>query len=107
MNDRNFKVLKLIFMLICIILIFIDYKIGLGIMLGIIFSDINYRFIEYRYRNLNVYSFKQVIGILLSISILIVPVALSFIFPNIFNWIGVAIGLLLSKISIIILSLKK
>ena len=85
-----------------LIFLFIDYKIAIGIVVGNIFSFLNYKTIEYRFNNLESVNIFTYLGTFLSIAVLILPLIVSFLIPNIMSWIGVTIGLLINKIRLYI-----
>lgn len=102
MRQKRFVSEALIVVLLALLFLFLDYKISLGIILGFIFSMLNYRLIEYRYKNMDTYNIWSILGSLICILILGVPLLISFLLPNIFNYIGVMIGLLIIKTKLII-----
>ena len=107
MNRKAFLNEFLIVLLITLVFMFINYKISFGIILGFIFSILNYRYIEYRYKNLDTYDFSFILKTFLSISLLLLPLLISFLFPDILSYVGVMIGLLVIKIGIIIEAIIK
>ena len=102
MGKKPLKVEFLIALLLSILFIFMDKKISLGILLGFLFSFLNYRLIEYRYTNLDTYNVLAVLGSLICITLLGIPLLISFLLPNVFNYVGVMIGLLIIKVKLII-----
>lgn len=102
MSKRGFFSELVLSLLIAAILLLIDYKISLGVLLGFTFSFLNYRLIEYRYNHLEHYNSWVILGALFSTSLLAVPLVISFLLPNIFNYIGVVVGLLVIKVKLII-----
>ena len=85
-----------------IIFLFIDFKISIGVLFGYAFSLLNYKAIEYRYTDIE--KKKDYFALLkaLSISLLVIPLLISFLLPNIISFIGTAIGLFIIKIIIIV-----
>lgn len=102
MSKKPFKIEFLIALLLSIVFILIDKRISLGILLGFLFSFLNYRLIEYRYKNIDTYNVLAILGSLICIALLGIPLLISFLLPNIFNYIGVVIGLLIIKVKLII-----
>jgi len=101
-NRKKFFEDFLVSLIIGIIFLFIDNKISIGILVGYGFSIINYKMIEYRYYHLEKVTIFTYIGIFLSIGVLVLPLMISFIFPGLFSWIGVAIGLFINRTRLII-----
>lgn len=87
---------------VSIIFLFINFRFSIGIMAGYLFSILNYKIIEYRYNNVEIVSFLIVFGALISTFVLVVPLIVSFLIPNIMNYIGVIIGLMINRTRIII-----
>ena len=102
MRQKKFISEAIISLVLTLLFLFLDYKISLGIVLGFIFSILNYRLIEYRYQNLDSYNIWVVIGSLICILLLGIPLLISFLLSNIFSYIGVMIGLLIIKVKLII-----
>ena len=102
MNKRKYLENSLIVLILSIILLFLDYKISIGVVVGYLFSILNYKFIEYRYNNLETYSPLFFVGSFVSIMILAIPLVLSFIYPNFMSYIGVVIGLMILRTRLII-----
>ena len=102
MSKKPFKIEFLIALLLSIVFILIDKRISLGILLGFLFSFLNYRLIEYRYKNIDTYNVLAILGSLICIALLGIPLLISFLLPNIFSYIGVVIGLLIIKVKLII-----
>lgn len=102
MNKRILGVDLLIVTGTALVLLFIDYRYSTGILFGFLCSYVNYRMIEHRYRHLNEKSRLIFLRILLSTSVLYVPLLLSFLFPQYMNWLAALIGLLVIKGSIVI-----
>lgn len=106
MSKKNFLYVYLLVLLLTIIFLFIDFKISLGIIVGHLFSLINYYLIILRYRDLSKVSAFTIISIIFSTLVLVIPIMLAFLLPDIISWIGVIIGLLVLKMSIIITNIK-
>ena len=102
MNKRKYLENSLIVLVLSIILLFLDYKISIGVVVGYLFSILNYKFIEYRYNNLETYSPLFFVGSFVSIMILAIPLVLSFIYPNFMSYIGVVIGLMILRTRFIV-----
>lgn len=107
MSKKSFFSELLLSLLIALVFLLINYKISLGVLLGFTFSFLNYRLIEYRYNHLDTYNSWVVLGALFSTMVLAVPLMISFLLPNIFNYIGVMIGLLVIKVKLIIEAVVK
>lgn len=93
--------------LLVLVFLFIDRKISLGILLGYIFYHLNQRLLVFRVDSLlkaNKVSFLTYLGSISGFILLIIPILISFIYPNIFNWIGVFIGLIYEKLYLYISS---
>lgn len=102
MRQKRFVSEAIIVLVLALLLLFLDYKISLGVILGFIFSVLNYRLIEYRYMNMDAYNALSILGSLICILLLGIPLLISFLLPNIFSYIGVMIGLLVIKVKLII-----
>lgn len=90
-----------------LVFLFIDRKISLGILLGYLFFYLNQRFLRFRIDNLlkaSKVSFLTYLASIIGFILLIIPIFISFIYPNIFSWIGVFIGLIYEKIYLYISS---
>ncbi|MBQ1508378.1 MAG: ATP synthase subunit I [Erysipelotrichaceae bacterium] len=77
-----------------------DFRITLGILLGLVFSVLHQRFLEYRTdRILSAASVGVLayLGSLLSLLLLALPLLISFLLPGVFHWGGVFVGLMYRK----------
>ena len=102
MNRRDLVLDFFVVVALGFVFLFIDHRISAGIVTGFIFALINYKLIERRYQNLDKVSISTYLGIFLSTFVLIIPLFISVLFPAYLNWIGVLIGLLTIKASIIV-----
>ena len=84
-----------------IIFLFVDFKISIGILLGYGFSLLNYKTIEYRYTDIEKKKNYFILLKILSLSLLVIPLLISFLIPTYINFIGTAIGLIIIKLVIV------
>ena len=82
--------------------LFIDFRLTLGVLLGYGGSFLNIKIIEHRYKHLEDVNVFTYLGIYISISALVIPILIGVLLPRYFSWLGVLIGLLLNKVSLII-----
>lgn len=101
MNKKMFISSFVVALGLIIIFLFIDFKISIGMLLGYGFSLLNYKAIEYRYTDIEKKKRYFVLLKILSTSLLVIPLLISFLIPNYINFIGTAIGLLIIKLIII------
>ena len=102
MNKKEFLLDLLIAVILGVIFLFIDSKISLGIIVGYLFSILNFKLIELRYNGLETYNILAVLGSIFSIAVLAIPLVISFLIPNIMSYIGVFIGLMILRTRLII-----
>lgn len=102
MNKKKFIEDFIIAIVLSIIFLFVDLKISVGIIIGYGFSYLNYKLIEYRYKDLNKYTPGFMIGSIICILVLALPLLASFIYPKLLSWIGVMIGLMIIRTRLII-----
>ena len=101
MQDLTKRELFLVAILAIIGLI-INYRIGLGILLGYAFSVLHYQFLKYRVNsilNQREVSIFAYIGSILGIGLLALPIWISFLCPQLFHWAGVLVGLIYRKMA--------
>ena len=102
MNKKMFIISFIVVLGLVTIFLFIDFKISIGILFGYGFSLLNYKAIEFRYTDIEKKKRYFILLKILSTSLLVLPLLISFLFPNVFNFIGTAIGLIIIKIIIIV-----
>ena len=102
MNKKMLMIDMLIAIGAALIFLFIDFRFSTGILFGFFCSWVNYKMIEHRYRDLGEKSRLIFIRIMLSTTVLYVPLLLSFLFPQYMNWVAALAGLLLIKTGIVI-----
>lgn len=102
MNKKKFIEDFVIAIILSIIFLFVDYKISVGVIVGYMFAYLNYKLIEYRYKDLTRYTPGFMIGSILCILVLALPLLMSFIYPNLMSWIGVVMGLMIIRTRLIL-----
>ena len=108
MNKRDLIQDFFAVLILGLLFLFIDFRLSVGLICGFAFAYLNYKLIEHRYNNLDKVSVFTYLGIFLSTFVLMVPLIISFLLPQLLSWAGVLIGLLVIKAGIIIrASLKK
>ena len=91
---------SMLILIIMGIVLLLDYRISLGILLGLLFTFFHQKFLEFRVDALiraSEVSVLTYLGPLLGIVLLSLPILLCFLLPQVFHWSGVLIGLLYSK----------
>lgn len=105
--ENRHKVLGLIIALSALY----DWRISTGIVIGYFFAFIHSKFLAYRFNKMfdarKTSIFLITMGSLLGMMILVIPIALSFVLPSAFHFIGVFIGLTFNKYYLYIGSFKK
>ena len=94
-----------VFAVLLLVTLIVDVRIGLGLLLGCLFSFLNRKLIEIRvdaYLNSNgKIGFLAFIGYSLSMLTLVLPLFLSFLFRDHLHWAGAFLGLMYYKIFLI------
>ena len=101
MNKKMFISSFVVALGLIIIFLFVDFKISIGILLGYGFSLLNYKTIEYRYTDIEKKKNYFILLKILSLSLLVIPLLISFLIPTYINFIGTAIGLIIIKLVIV------
>ena len=100
MSKRVFLGASIAVIGISLIFLFIDHRVSVGLLFGFLCSVLNYKLIEFRYKRMMKYSKWIYLGIFAGVLILVIPLFVSILFPDVMNWIGAFIGLMSIKIGL-------
>ena len=107
---KSYKLAAIIVVVLALIMAFINIKLASGILLGFIFdylynilmSNSLTEILESANRN----KFMITLKIIFNQLAIAIPLLLAFIFPGIFNFIGVFIGLVINKICFLFMNIR-
>ena len=107
MSKKVYLISGILVAIISVIFLFFDWKISTGTILGFLFSMGNLEIITRSYSKLGEVVPKDfVLWQFVRFLLLVVPLLLSFLLPNVFHYIGVVIGLTVYRLAMIF-ALKK
>jgi len=109
MDKKVYKITSLLALLVTIISFLFNYKFALGVLLGFGFSMLYLYVLELSYRNLDSdyeVNFFHYLLVFIRFILLALPMLIACLLPNVFNVIGSFIGLILFKLSLLIIAKK-
>ena len=107
---KSYKLAAIIAIALALVIAFVNIRMATGILLGFIFdylynilmSNSLTEILESDNRN----KFMITLKIIFNLLVIAIPLLLAFIFPGIFNFIGVFIGLVINKICFLFMNIR-
>ena len=91
---------EILFGIIFVIFLFFDFRISLGMLLGALFSFLQMKLITVRTDGIlrrRKAGFLVFLSSFLSVAAMAIPLAITFLLPEVFSWIGTFIGMIFGK----------
>jgi len=109
MDKKVYKITSLLAISLGLISLFINYQFALGVILGYVFSMIYLFTLEKSYANLNSdyeINFFHYLLVIVRYILLALPMLIACLLPQVFNVFGAFVGLILFKVSLLIIAKK-
>ncbi len=91
---------EILFGIIFVLTLLFDYRISLGLLLGVLFSYLQVKLITVRADGIlrrRKAGFLVFLSSILSVAAMAIPLLITFLLPDIFSWIGTFIGMIYGK----------